>query len=231
MCGGTNFKAVSLPLASFHQNIEPKEVDKNYLDLIIVGSGPAGLNSALQAKKRSLNYLLLEAGKLSQGIILNPASFFYPRFNEYSAPLKGDLWFQGAPKNLLLHKWKEQARNLLVSENEPVIDVRQNHDGYWVVSNQKKYLTKYIVLATGFRKFFFPVDFSRVFIVGRAGRARSITHCANQGFEAVEQIALRLGKQKIEEPKGASFEKERNVPVLPQTIFTQTKIQQPEKEC
>jgi thioredoxin reductase (NADPH) len=155
MCGGANFKAVSLPLDSFHQNIEPKEVDKNSLDLIIVGSGPAGLNSALQAKKRSLNYLLLEAGKLGQGIILNPASFFYPKYNGYSAPLKGDLWFQSASKDLLLHKWQEQARNLLVSENEPVIDVRQNHDGYWVVSNQKKYLTKYIVLATGLRKFFF----------------------------------------------------------------------------
>jgi hypothetical protein len=36
---------------------------------------------------------------------------------------------------------------------------------------------------------------------------------------------LRLGKQKIEEPEEASFEKEKNIPALPQTIFTQTKFQ------
>lgn len=216
MCGG-NFKHFSFPLASFHQNIEPKEIDKNFYDLIVIGAGPAGLNSALQAKKRGLNYILLESRKLAQGLILNPSGSFYPGYKGYFAPLKGDLWFQSAPKDLLLRRWWSQAKDLSLHENEPVIDIHQDHDGLWVISNQKKYQTKYIILATGFNRFPFSVDFPNVFIAGQARGARSIVHSANQGFEMVEHIALKWGKQKIEESKESSLEKEKSAFISNQT--------------
>lgn len=203
MCG-RNFSPFSHPLTSFHQNVEPREIDDNLYDLIIVGSGPAGLNAALQAQQLGLNYLTLEAGQLAHGIRVNPASSFYPGYNGYRARINGNLWLQSATKDLLLGKWQSQAQGLSLHLNEPVIDLRQKHDTTWVITNLRRYHTRYTILATGSKRFPFPTNSPDVFIAGRARGAGSISESANQAFDIVEGIAARLGKRQPSPPEDTS---------------------------
>ena len=64
------------------------------LDVLVVGSGPAGLSAGLEALSRKLRYVVLEQGSLADSITR------YPRHKVLFAepirvPLYGDLWVVG----------------------------------------------------------------------------------------------------------------------------------------
>jgi thioredoxin reductase/NAD-dependent dihydropyrimidine dehydrogenase PreA subunit len=75
-------------------------------DVIIVGSGPAGLSAALAASQAGLEFTVLEQGTLSETIQR------YPRKKLLFAepthiPLYGDLWIADATKESLLRVWQD----------------------------------------------------------------------------------------------------------------------------
>jgi len=75
-------------------------------EVIIVGSGPAGLSAALAARQAGLRFVVLEQGSLSETIQR------YPRKKLLFAepthiPLYGDLWIADATKESLLRVWQD----------------------------------------------------------------------------------------------------------------------------
>jgi thioredoxin reductase (NADPH) len=79
--------------------------DAEAFDLLIVGSGPAGLSAALEAHRSGLRYAVLEQGTLADSIRK------YPRHKLLLAeplrvPLYGDLWVADSSKEELLRVWE-----------------------------------------------------------------------------------------------------------------------------
>ncbi|MBE0673596.1 MAG: NAD(P)-binding domain-containing protein [Bacteroidales bacterium] len=93
-------------------------------DLIIVGSGPAGISASLTAKKHGLNFLLLEQDTLGGAV------FSYPRkkivmTSPMDLPLVGKVKLFETSKSELLDLWQTALRknNITVSENSKVESV------------------------------------------------------------------------------------------------------------
>jgi thioredoxin reductase len=79
------------------------------LDVVVVGSGPAGLSAGLEALNQRLRYAILEQGSLADSIMR------YPRHKVLFAeplrvPLYGDLWVSDASKESLLEVWQTVIR-------------------------------------------------------------------------------------------------------------------------
>jgi thioredoxin reductase/Pyruvate/2-oxoacid:ferredoxin oxidoreductase delta subunit len=74
-------------------------------DVVIVGSGPAGLSAALEASRAELRYVVLEQGTIADTVRK------YPRHKLLLAepagiPLYGDLWIADGSKESLLRIWE-----------------------------------------------------------------------------------------------------------------------------
>jgi len=107
-------------------------------DLIIIGSGPAGLTAAIYAQRAKLDMLVLEKSGMSGGqILLTYEVDNYPGF-------------QGINGFDLGMKFKEHADYLGVKVEDADIKRILPGDGIWKVSTEDKiYETKAIIVATG----------------------------------------------------------------------------------
>ncbi len=119
-------------------------------DLVIVGAGPGGLNSALECEKAGLKYLVLE-----QGIIANTISK-YPQnkncqvnYGGNSEGNKGLLFFEEMVREELMNTWAKIGKDLNIKENEPVKDVIKEGDFFKVFTNKGEYEAKRVILAIG----------------------------------------------------------------------------------
>lgn len=107
-------------------------------DVIIIGSGPAGLSAAIYGQRACLNTLIFEKQPMSGGQILNT----YEVDNYPGLPGLGG--FELGMK-LRAHADSMEARFL----QEDVTKVEKTGEGYRVVTNKESYDTKTIVFATG----------------------------------------------------------------------------------
>jgi putative YpdA family bacillithiol system oxidoreductase len=122
------------------------------LDVVIVGSGPAGLSAALEAHRRKLRYVVLEQGSLSDTVRK------YPRHKVLLAesvqiPLYGDLWVADCSKEELLHVWETlvQSTGLVVRTGEKVERIAREGDAFRIGTTLAEYSARRVVLATGRR--------------------------------------------------------------------------------
>ena len=122
------------------------------LDVVVVGSGPAGLSAGLEALRSGLRYAVLEQGSLSDTVRK------YPRhkilFAEpLSIPLYGDLWVADASKETLLQVWETIVANtgLEVHTGQRVEDVTRDGDAFRVRTTAGEYRARRVVLAMGRR--------------------------------------------------------------------------------
>lgn len=95
------------------------------LDLVIVGSGPAGLSASLAAAEAGLRTVTLEQGSVAESIRSFPRGklvFDQP----LGLPLEGDLWLRESTKEELLAQWRRiiRARRLPIEEGTRVTAVR-----------------------------------------------------------------------------------------------------------
>ena len=121
-------------------------------DLVIVGSGPAGLSAALEAERRGLRYLVLEQGTLADTVRK------YPRhkllFAEpLSIPIYGDLWLSDASKESLLRVWETivQRTGLRIQTGHRVDNVSREGEGFRVTAGEFACVAGQVVLAMGRR--------------------------------------------------------------------------------
>lgn len=109
-------------------------------DVIILGSGPAGLSAAVYAQRACLNTLVIEEKPLSGGQILDT----YEVDNYPGLP--GISGFE------LGQKFREHADRLGTEfVNEQVLEIKDQGDKKLVVTGEKTYETRTLILATGAR--------------------------------------------------------------------------------
>ena len=133
-----------------HTN-KPRLADVAY-DVIIVGSGPAGLGAALEAKRLGLRYLLLERGTVASTIR------DYPRDKAVLAepvrlPVYGLLPMMDLHKEDLVAAWEQivQEQGIQVNEREEVTAVHTSHAAFIVHTAKDTYQGSNVILAIGTR--------------------------------------------------------------------------------
>ena len=132
-----------------------KRITKNgnaEYDLIIVGSGPAGIGASLQAKKNNLKFLTLEQDSLGGTV------FSFPRAkivmtSPMDLPLFGKLKLVETSKRELLEIWERvlNSNNIKINLDEKVEEIIKTDDSFSVLSSRGKYSAKKILLAIGRR--------------------------------------------------------------------------------
>ncbi|MBT3463651.1 NAD(P)-binding domain-containing protein [archaeon] len=131
--------------------IKPNSIKKEAdFDLIIVGGGPGGVTAAIEAKKKGLNYILLEKGRLFEIVHQYPNK--KPIYAEpHELKVTGDLNFEDKPKEKLLEdlakKIKKNPINII--ENNPVSDIKKKGDLFFIKSKNKNYTSEFVILSIG----------------------------------------------------------------------------------
>lgn len=123
-------------------------------DLIIIGSGPIGLAAGIEARRRQLNFLILEKGCLVNSIYHYPTNMTF-----FSTSEKIEIG--GIP--FVSHGTKPTRREALeyyrrvaghfdlpIHTYEPVSGFEKLAAGYRVNTSRDQYHTQHLVIATGF---------------------------------------------------------------------------------
>lgn len=106
-------------------------------DIVIIGSGPAGLTAAIYAKRANLEVLVIEKEAFGGLISHSPKIENYPGYNSLSGLELAD-------------KFMDQAMNLGASfEFDNIIKVEKQDDIFKLTGENKEYEGKTIIIATG----------------------------------------------------------------------------------
>jgi thioredoxin reductase (NADPH) len=129
-----------------------KQADNGVFDVVVVGSGPAGLSAGLEAMSRGLRYVVLEQGALADTIRKYPRAKFLLA-EPVTVPLYGNLWVSDASKEQLLKVWEEiiAKTRLDVRTNQRVVNVEREAPILKVETADAVYRARRVVLAMGRR--------------------------------------------------------------------------------
>jgi thioredoxin reductase (NADPH) len=139
-----------------------KEKPNMEKDLLIIGSGPAGLKAAKEAKKAGIDYLILERGEVAQSwrdirqdmVMLSPC---LPQRDWTSISEEFPIWKMDVSRpfcfayeflNYLVQF--HEHYNLNINLNSQVQSIQKKSDIFEVVTNQATYHSKFVMVATGF---------------------------------------------------------------------------------
>lgn len=121
-------------------------------DLIIVGSGPAGIAASLQAKKNNLKFLTLDQDSLGGTVYSFPRAKIVMT-SPMDLPIFGKMKLVETSKTELLDIWEKvlSTNDIKINLNEKVEAITKANNIFSVVSSKGKYSAKKIVLAIGRR--------------------------------------------------------------------------------
>jgi thioredoxin reductase/Pyruvate/2-oxoacid:ferredoxin oxidoreductase delta subunit len=121
-------------------------------DVVVVGSGPAGLSAGLEALSRGLRYVVLEQGTLADTIRKYPRAKFLLA-EPLTVPLYGDLWVSDASKEQLLQVWESiiAKTGLDVRTGHRVTNVARVDGMLQVQTGERTFRARRVVLAMGRR--------------------------------------------------------------------------------
>ena len=131
-------------------------------DLIIIGAGPIGLACGISAQEKGLNYLVLEKGTLVNSLFKYPLnmSFFstsdrleignIPFISQQPKPTRAEA--------LEYYRRVASSKNLNINLYEQINSVEKSINGFNVITSKGKYLTKSLIVATGFYDFPYLLD-------------------------------------------------------------------------
>ena len=157
-------------------------------DLIIAGAGPAGITAGVYAARKKMNFLILTQDVGGQAT--------------WSGDIQNYIGYQFITGIELAEKFKEHlvAFDVELKEGEPVSRIEKTGDHFKVITNEKEYEAKTVILASGRkpRKLEAPGEDKYL--------GRGVTYCAtcdgplfagkdvavigggNAGFDAVLQL-------------------------------------------
>ena len=146
--------AWSPPVLDQHSNgvaIHMEDEQSPY-DLIIVGSGPAGLSASLAAHQSGLRYLTLEQGEIAATIRNYPRHKFLMA-EPTEMPLYGTLYIGDGTKEALLKVWEAIVANtgVRVKTNIRVEGVSRVDDRLRVETSSGEFFARNVILALGKR--------------------------------------------------------------------------------
>ncbi|MGB5982830.1 MAG: YpdA family putative bacillithiol disulfide reductase [Nonlabens sp.] len=124
-------------------------------DVIIIGAGPIGIACALEAKKKSLNYLVLEKGPIVNSLYHYPTNMKFFSTSEklelHNIPFISKEAKPSKQEALEYYRRIATSNNLNIHLFEKVEQVQKDADQRFSIKTEKSsYLSKNIVLATGF---------------------------------------------------------------------------------
>lgn len=127
---------------------------KNRYELIIIGGGPIGLTCALEAKRKGINYLVIEKGCLVNSLYNYPINMTFFSTSEKleigGIPFVSNNIKPTRPEALEYYRRVATSNNLSIHLQERVLDVKKEGEEYTIKTSRDNYLAKYIIIATGF---------------------------------------------------------------------------------
>ncbi|MEX2512512.1 MAG: YpdA family putative bacillithiol disulfide reductase [Cyclobacteriaceae bacterium] len=124
------------------------------LEVLIVGAGPIGLACGIEAKKKNLDYLILEKGVLTNSIFNYPVNMTF--FSTSEKLEMADIPFMSIsnkptrPEALEYYRRIVKHYQLNLHLYEEVIRLEKADSGFHVTTSKDKYFTEKLILATGF---------------------------------------------------------------------------------
>lgn len=124
------------------------------LDVLIIGGGPIGLAAGLAAKRKGLNYLIVEKGCLVNSLYNYPTHMTFFSTSEL-LELGGIPFISHNPKPtrgeaLEYYRRVQQSEELQIKLYEKVASVTPTASGFEVKTDRGAYTAKKVVAATGF---------------------------------------------------------------------------------
>ena len=123
-------------------------------DLVIIGGGPIGIACGLEAKKKGLNYIIVEKGPIVNSLFHYPANM---QFFSSSEKLEIDeipfISKEAKPKKdeaLEYYRRIVTSNKLNIHLFEKVKDVQKGENSFTIISDKNTYTSKQVVVATGF---------------------------------------------------------------------------------
>lgn len=128
-------------------------MQKEY-DVIIIGSGPIGMACAIEAKRKSLNYLIIEKGALVNSLYNYPLymTFFSTseRLEIGEVPFTSISFKPGRQDVLEYYRRIQQYFELNIHLYEEALTIKSKDKLKFIKTNQSEYYSKNIIIATGF---------------------------------------------------------------------------------
>lgn len=121
-------------------------------DVVIVGSGPAGIASSLSAMKHKLRFVTLEQDTLGGTVAHFPRGKIVMTA-PVDLPIVGKVKFTETTKEKLLELWTNivEKTGLSINFNERVEKIEQIDDGFLVKTTKNEYKTVSVLLTIGRR--------------------------------------------------------------------------------
>ena len=123
-------------------------------DLIIVGAGPTGLATAIEAERRHLNYVVLEKGCITNSILHFPSQMVFfttPELLEIGGlPLVSEREKPTRNEALKYYRKVVGALHLNVHQYEEVQQIEEGLQRFHVVTSCGEYEARNVVIAIGY---------------------------------------------------------------------------------
>jgi len=135
-------------------------MDTNHYTIIIIGGGPIGLASALEARKAGLDYLILEKGTLVNSLFNYPVNMTFfstsERLEIGGIPFVSNNPKPTRPEALEYYRRVALSNHVNIHLFEKVTGVKphgtkdKREENFTVTTTKNNYTANYIIIATGF---------------------------------------------------------------------------------